>query len=307
MRAALSLLMMARPTCGLVVQAPHGLQHLALARQRVPILTAQETAVDEPAPVEPVADQEDPGFYAGFGAAAGLIANPIVVVSLYNVASTGVGLPAGPYGIAGALEGVSFLIITVVIGAAAVSKVKTGSGLPAGPLGLLGLSEGLSFLSLLLALLVFPLRELGVVGNPETAAVNVPEVAEAVRVFVAPYVATLVATVDSLVKEGLGGLSLPAMPELAMPDVSSGFAMPDVSGFAMPDVSGLAMPSIALPEGLPELPKGLPSLPQGLPEMPALPSITLPEGLPELPKEMPSLSSLTTATPPEDCVDGMCS
>ena len=33
------------------------------------------------------------------------------------------------------------------VGAAVVSKVTTGSGLPAGPAGMIGLAEGLSFLS----------------------------------------------------------------------------------------------------------------------------------------------------------------
>ena len=35
-------------------------------------------------------------FYAGFAGAVGLVANPIVLLSLYHVASTGARLPGGP-------------------------------------------------------------------------------------------------------------------------------------------------------------------------------------------------------------------
>lgn len=85
---------------------------------------------------------------------AGLVAQPIVWVSLYSVATTGGGLPAGPFGLVGLLEGLSYLAMVGFVGAAVVSKVRTGSGLPAGPNGLLGLAEGLSFFSLLVGLVV---------------------------------------------------------------------------------------------------------------------------------------------------------
>lgn len=42
---------------------------------------------------------------------AGVIAQPIVWVSLYYVATTGAGLPSGPFGLIGATEGISYLII----------------------------------------------------------------------------------------------------------------------------------------------------------------------------------------------------
>ena len=58
--------------------------------------------------------------------------------------------------------------------------------MPAGPFGLLGLSEGLSFLSLFAALLVFPLKEFGIVGDPQTAAVDVPAATAATSMAVAP-------------------------------------------------------------------------------------------------------------------------
>ena len=87
-------------------------------------------------------------------AAAGLVANLVVPASLYSVATTGGGLPAGPFGLVGALEGVSYLVIVGFVGAALRSKLTTGSGLPAGPYGLTGAAEGLSFLSVLAGLVV---------------------------------------------------------------------------------------------------------------------------------------------------------
>ena len=48
----------------------------------------------------------------------------------------------------------------------------------------------LSFVSLLGIALVFPLRELGVVGDPSTSIVDVPALAETVRVTLAPLIAS---------------------------------------------------------------------------------------------------------------------
>ena len=81
-------------------------------------------------------------------AAAGLVANPIMWVSLGFVATTGGGLPAEWGPLVGALEGISYLIVVGFAGASLFSKVTTGSGLPAGRGGLLGAAEGLSFLSI---------------------------------------------------------------------------------------------------------------------------------------------------------------
>ena len=78
---------------------------------------------------------------------AGVSAQPVIWASLYNVATTGGGLPAGPFGLIGLLEGISYLIIVYIVGTALISKVRTGSGLPSGPYGVLGLAEGLSFIS----------------------------------------------------------------------------------------------------------------------------------------------------------------
>ena len=80
-------------------------------------------------------------------AVAGLGSNAVMWASLYSVATTGGGLPAGPFGVVGLVEGVSYLLVVGLAGAALYSKVSTGSGLPAGPGGLLGAAEGLSCLS----------------------------------------------------------------------------------------------------------------------------------------------------------------
>ena len=226
------------------------------------------------------ADKE-PGFYDGFLAAAGLFANPVVFASLYNVAATGIGLEAGQYDLLGWLEGVSFLVVTAIIAAALFSKVTKGTGLSAGPLGLLGLSEGLSFLSLLGAILVFPGRELGVVGNPETAMINVPEVTAQVVAVVGPLVSSVVATVTDAASNvempaDVSSIKLPDAASLKLPEGS-----PDLSS-AQSLFSSIKLPDIKLPEGLPDvssikLPEGLPDV--KLPDMklPDLPDVSLPD------------------------------
>lgn len=92
--------------------------------------------------------------------ASGLVANPVVAWSLYTLKTTGCGLPPGPAGSIGALEGVSYLAILGIIGWSVYTKVKTGSGLPSGPFGLLGAVEGLSYLTVLGIAVVFGLQYL---------------------------------------------------------------------------------------------------------------------------------------------------
>jgi len=48
-----------------------------------------------------------------------------------------------------ATQGISYLLVLGVIGWSIATKASTGSGLPAGPSGLLGAVEGVSYLSLL--------------------------------------------------------------------------------------------------------------------------------------------------------------
>ena len=103
----------------------------------------------------------------------------------------------GPYGLFGAAEGVSYLIVAGFVFASFYTKVshacptaqlprrvdracrmvkyagahemqaRTGSGLPAGPGGLLGAAEGLSYLTAAagLAVLVFQLVDYGYIPN----------------------------------------------------------------------------------------------------------------------------------------------
>ena len=78
---------------------------------------------------------------------AGIISNIVCDYSLYILKTTGSGLPAGFFGLEGAAEGISYLVVAGVFGWSLVKKISTGSGLDAGPLGLLGAAEGLSFLT----------------------------------------------------------------------------------------------------------------------------------------------------------------
>ena len=98
---------------------------------------------------------------------AGTIASLVTFYSEYTLKTTGCGLPAGPLGLLGALEGVSYLGVAGVAGFSLFKKVKTGSGLPAGPGGLLGAAEGLSFLAIVIGLIVltFQILDYGYIPN----------------------------------------------------------------------------------------------------------------------------------------------
>lgn len=54
---------------------------------------------------------------------AGAVANPLVLYSLFVLKSTGSGLPPGPYGLYGAAEGVSYLIVVGLVGWSIATKV----------------------------------------------------------------------------------------------------------------------------------------------------------------------------------------
>ena len=94
--------------------------------------------------MKPQAAAEDSSTLTKAAVAAGLVANPVVLVSEYFLKTTGEGLPPGPGGIYGATEGVSYLVIVGIVGWSLYTKVKTGSGLQG---SLLGAVEGLSYLS----------------------------------------------------------------------------------------------------------------------------------------------------------------
>ncbi|KAF3440806.1 hypothetical protein FNV43_RR19092 [Rhamnella rubrinervis] len=100
--------------------------------------------------------------------AGGLVSTPVISWSLYTLKTTGCGLPPGPGGSIGALEGVSYLVAVGIVAWSAYTKAKTGSGLPNGSFGLLGVVEGLSYLALLAIVVVFGLQflEQGSIPGP---------------------------------------------------------------------------------------------------------------------------------------------
>jgi hypothetical protein len=53
---------------------------------------------------------------------AGLVVQPIVWISLVSVATTGAGLPAGPFGLIGAIEGLSYVLVVILAGTAALRE-----------------------------------------------------------------------------------------------------------------------------------------------------------------------------------------
>lgn len=97
----------------------------------------------------------------------GTVAALVALYSEFTLKTTGCGLPAGPFGLVGAIEGVSYLGVVGLVGVSIYKKVKTGSGLPAGPGGLLGAAEGLSFLAAVAGLVVlgFQILDYGYVPN----------------------------------------------------------------------------------------------------------------------------------------------
>jgi hypothetical protein len=83
---------------------------------------------------------------------AGLIAQPFVWVSLYFVATTGAGLPAGPLGLLGGLEGLAYLAVVGLV-AASIGRSITGGSSSTGKNLLLSMSERISWFTLVAALL----------------------------------------------------------------------------------------------------------------------------------------------------------
>ena len=90
----------------------------------------------------------------GVVGAAGTVASLITLYSEYTLKTTGCGLPAGPAGLLGLTEGLSYLGVVGIGAFSLYTKLKQGRGLPAGPGGLLGAAEGLSFLAIVAGLVV---------------------------------------------------------------------------------------------------------------------------------------------------------
>lgn len=97
----------------------------------------------------------------------GTLAALIVLYSEFTLKTTGCGLPAGPAGLVGAAEGISYLVVVALCGYSLKSKFQTGAGLPAGPGGLLGAAEGLSFLAIVagIGVLGFQIMDYGYIPN----------------------------------------------------------------------------------------------------------------------------------------------
>ena len=91
----------------------------------------------------------------------------VTLWSEFTLKTTGCGLPAGPGGILGAVEGISYLGIFGIAAYSLYTKFKTGTGLPAGPAGVLGAAEGLSFLAVAAGLVVlgFQIVDYGYIPN----------------------------------------------------------------------------------------------------------------------------------------------
>ena len=111
--------------------------------------------------------QADGRRASGDWAVPAIACQPVMYWSLYTLKTTGCGLPAGPFGAVGAIEGVSYLAVIGIAGASLATKAKTGSGLKAGPGGLLGLAEGLAFTAIVVGLVVlaFQFADYGYLPN----------------------------------------------------------------------------------------------------------------------------------------------
>ena len=98
---------------------------------------------------------------------SGTLASLIVLYSEYTLSQTGCGLPAGPGGIYGAMEGLSYLEVAGIFILSLINKVTTGSGLPAGKYGALGAAEGLSFLAVFggIGVLTYQMIHYGYIPN----------------------------------------------------------------------------------------------------------------------------------------------
>lgn len=113
-------------------------------------------------------DERDLTLFEQIITATGLVSAPLTLYSEYVLKTTGCGLPAGPFGLIGAAEGISYLVVVYIVGWSLYTKITTGKGLPAGNGGLLGAAEGLAYLSILTGLVVFgfQIKDYGFIPEP---------------------------------------------------------------------------------------------------------------------------------------------
>mmetsp|Transcript_27933 Transcript_27933/g.43911 ORF Transcript_27933/g.43911 Transcript_27933/m.43911 type:complete len:199 (+) Transcript_27933:47-643(+) len=91
-------------------------------------------------------DLSDVNSFDNIVGSAGAVSQPVVWLSLYFVATTGGGLPAGPFGLFGAVEGLAYLSVVGLVIRSIFFRDKAS--------GILGTAENLSLLTLGASLLV---------------------------------------------------------------------------------------------------------------------------------------------------------
>lgn len=92
--------------------SPLQTDHTVTTKTRRPTLLQMSPQKDSDSSLSPLVE------------ATGLIAQPVVWISLYTVGTTGAGLPAGPLGLIGALEGVSYLVMVGLAGSVLFNSKK---------------------------------------------------------------------------------------------------------------------------------------------------------------------------------------
>jgi len=131
------------------------------ARMFAPKQEEEEYYEEDEEYYEEEGEYDEEGVSDGVALAAGGIgvgSSLVMYWSLWTLFQTGCGLPPGPGGALGAVEGVSYLAVLGLVAWSASTKVRTGSGLPAGPFALLGAAEGLAYLAVAAGLVVLVLQ-----------------------------------------------------------------------------------------------------------------------------------------------------
>ena len=147
---------------------------------RRPVQSIPALVMDDDFGKDPDATAADPDLLASATTYAGLAANPVALASLVSLSSTGCGLPKGPFGLLGAIETLSYLIIAGIvfswtpeeggIGSAGLGlgERDVESAPPGGP-SLQGAVEIVSFFVFLAAFLLLVQSIVAPVGGPPGA------------------------------------------------------------------------------------------------------------------------------------------
>jgi len=228
------------------------------------------------------ADTVEVGGFAGF--VVGLALLPYVLFTLYTVfdiSVQGQSFGIGPYG----LELVSVVTSVGLTLWSLGSFVQRGRGLPAGPLGLLGLAEGLSYLAALGLLAAGASTVLKVSKGfelpalPSPSSLNLPKLPD----FTVPDIKVPNFKAPDFKVPDFKAPDFKA-PDIKVPDFKSpDFKLPDFKvpdfkapAFSMPDIKmpDIKMPDIKVPDikvpemKLPEAPKPAPAAEKPEPEKP---------------------------------------